>query len=265
MELQLEKFSPTKAELVRMVEETKGLTLSDLADRTQLAKITRARIDLKNMRVKIEKTGKAMRDDANKFRNAVIALENEFVAIIEPEEERLSAIEQRAEAEQLRKERRDLLPHRHERLAAIGDGTEVADEVLLDMDGPEFEGYLNQRHADKNAADQKALDARAAAIREEEAKQQREKELRDREERGRQEERERLEREQKETAEREQRERERRELRDREETERLEKETRYQDFLDAYGYTAETAGSFHIARSETEMKLYKLVGTLKIK
>jgi hypothetical protein len=265
MELQLEKFSPTKAELVRMVEETKGLTLSDLADRAQLAKITRARIDLKNMRVKIEKTGKAMRDDANKFRNAVIALENEFVAIIEPEEERLAAIEEKAEEEMLRNERVELLPHRHERLTAIGDGIEVADDVLLDMDGPEFEGYLNQRQADKNAADQKALDARAAALREEEAKQQREKELRDREERGRQEERIRLDREQKEKAEREQREREDRERQEREETERLEKEAHYQDFLAAYGYTPETAGSFRIERSETEMKLYKLVGTLKIK
>jgi hypothetical protein len=123
MELQLEKFSPTKAELVRMVEETKGLTLADLADREQLAKITRARTE----------------------------------------------------------------------------------------------------------------------------------------------ERERLERDQKDKAEREQREREQRERREREETERLEKEAHYQDFLDANGYTAETAGSFHIARSETEVKLYKLVGTLKIK
>jgi hypothetical protein len=265
MELQLENFNPTKAELVRMVEETKSLSLPDLADRAQLAKITRARIDLKNMRVKIEKTGKAMRDDANKFRSAVIALEKEFVTLIAPEEERLAAIEDKAEAEKLRQERVDLLPHRKERLTAIGDGIEVSNDALLDMDGPAFEGYFNQRQADKNAADQKALDARAAAVREEEAKQQREREVREREERARREERERIEREQKDKEEREQREQERRERQEREETERLEREAHYHDFLAAHGYTAENAGSFRVERSESEVKLYKLIGSLKIK
>ena len=52
-----------------------------------------ARMALKTMRVSIEKTGKAARDDANAFAKACIAEEKRLVALIEPEERRLEGLQ----------------------------------------------------------------------------------------------------------------------------------------------------------------------------
>ncbi|HVB33743.1 MAG TPA: hypothetical protein VNJ52_05135 [Patescibacteria group bacterium] len=276
MDLAIEKFSPTKAELTKLVEESKALDLPDPFDQAQLRKVKDARLNIRDARVAITKTGKALREDALKFQKAVIAKEKELVAIIEPEENRLAGLEDTAAIAVERKARVELLPHRRERLAAVGDGLEVSDDALLDMDGPAFEGYINKRLADKNEADRRALEAREAAIREEETRQQREKEMREREEKARQEERERLAREQKEKEERlerekkeaearAQREKEENEHKKREERERLEREERYQSFLKEHGYTEDTKDTFHIERSESEVRLYKLTGVLKIK
>ena len=93
----LEKFDPTVAELTAMVAKTKKLKATDLEDKAQLAIVKENRIVLKKARVQIEKRGKELREDALKFQRAVIAKEKELIAIIEPEEDRLEAIEQEAE------------------------------------------------------------------------------------------------------------------------------------------------------------------------
>lgn len=51
------------------------------------------RMALKNQRIAIEKAGKAARDDATKFSKAVLAEEARLIAIIEPEEKRLQAVQ----------------------------------------------------------------------------------------------------------------------------------------------------------------------------
>lgn len=51
------------------------------------------RMQLKNQRVEIEKTGKNARDDATKFSKAVITEENRLIAIISPEEKRLEKLQ----------------------------------------------------------------------------------------------------------------------------------------------------------------------------
>ena len=75
MELSIEKFSPTKAELARIVEESKGLDLTDPFDMAQVKKIKAARIALGKTRVAITKRGKELREDALTFQRAVIAKE----------------------------------------------------------------------------------------------------------------------------------------------------------------------------------------------
>jgi hypothetical protein len=265
MELEIEKFSPTKAELTKLVEAAKVLTLPDPSDTVQLRKIKDARLTIRDARVAITKTGKTLREDALKFQKAVIAKEKELVGIIEPEETRLSDLEAVAEKEIERKERLELLPNRRERLAAIADSVEVSDDELLEMDGTAFENYFNVRVANKNEADRQRVEAENLKNKEAAAKLDREKEMRDREEKARQEERERLERESHAKQERDESQRKEAAMFEQQEKERLEKQERYRAFLSKNGYTESTKGDFHIERSESEVRLYKLVGAMKIK
>jgi len=227
--MEIEKFDPTEAELRAIVAVTEKITADDLEDPKQLAVVRENRIALKNARVRIEKTGKALRDDALKFQRAVIAKEKELVAIIEPEEDRLRAIEQAAKDLAERKKRVAILPERHARLASIGDSVTVTDDQLLDMDGPAFEGYFNQRQAAKIEADRIELEARERAVKEAEDAAKRAAELEAAKERARQEERERAEREAEREAERAA-----------DEERRLQSEQRYQAFLAESGYSEET-------------------------
>lgn len=159
---ELDKFNPTVAELTLMVEKTKGLTI-DIQDKGQLSIVHTSRIELKNARVKIEKAGKALREEAIAYQKAVIAKEKELVGIIEPEEDRLAAIEEEAEKFAIRKERLEKLPTRKERLLAIPYSHHLepqSDEVLLDMDANAFEAYLNSRTSSCFAIEQREQQAK---------------------------------------------------------------------------------------------------------
>lgn len=95
----------TAADLRALVEKhtpLKGIEVKDKATRDQLHG---AGMELKNARTTIEKHAKSVRDDAVKFSKAVIAAENELVAITEPLEKALLAQrDQWDENERLRKE-----------------------------------------------------------------------------------------------------------------------------------------------------------------
>lgn len=100
-------FSSTLERLRALAKESVSLVSVDTEDNLAAAKAAKAR--LQSTRVLIEKTGKAARDDATKFGKAVIAKERELIAVISPEEARLSdmiASEQRriAEAERVARE-----------------------------------------------------------------------------------------------------------------------------------------------------------------
>ena len=95
----------TAADLRALVEKhapLKGIEVKDKATREQLHG---AAMELRSARIVIEKTSKAARDDAVQFSKAVIAAENELVAITEPLEKALLAQrDQWDENERLRKE-----------------------------------------------------------------------------------------------------------------------------------------------------------------
>lgn len=273
-ETALEKFDPTVAELTALVDQTKDLTAVDLEDKAQLEKVRTSRITLKKTRVQIEKFGKALRDDANKFASAVIKKEKELIGIISPEEDRLKAIEEEAEELAIKKERMEKLPARKDRLAALEDGVEISDDDLLLMDSTQFEAYYNSRVADKNERvrlqqeeDQRKKDeenraenerkaaelkAREDAAREkeeanarEEARLKAEKEAREREEAAREEERKAAEKRAQEAAEAAKREAEEAAKKEAEAKAKRERAERYRNWRAQFGWTEETKDDFY--------------------
>lgn len=166
--LSLEEFNPKVAELNELVAKTKNITASDLTDTKQIALVRESRLALKAERVKIEKTGKRLREGAISFQKAVIAHEKGLIAIIEPEEERLEAIETEAKQIALKEERKASLPERRQRLQEVADGAPEgiympSDDELLEMNGIQFETFYNAKVAEKN---QQISEANARAQRE---------------------------------------------------------------------------------------------------
>ena len=302
--LDIEKFNPTVAEIQRIVDEGKKLTITDFTDKTQIKLVRDHRLQLKDIRVTITKQGKAFRQKALDFQKQVIGREKELIALVEPEEERLAAIEDQADAFAEREKRRELLPKRLERLAAFKDGVEIPEEDVLNMDGTDFEGYCNKRLAEKNEKDRLILEEKSRELKEAEMKVAREKEIKDAEDRARADERkraeeaeaklkdervreererkERIEREEREakeraaTIEREAKERVEREERERKEKaeaeakaeaerkEKLAKTEKWQKFILSHGYTEEKAGEFYIEIKGNIHSLYKKVGEITL-
>ena len=253
--LDLEKFNPTVAELQQLVESSRSVDIKDLKQ------VKEKRISLKNMRVVITKKGKELREDALAFQKAVIAKEKELVAIIEPEEARLQGIEDEAEKLAEMEKRKVILPARQKTLAEINDGVQVSDEELLAMDGVQFMEYTNKRRADKLSADELAIKERENKLKEAEDAQRREKETQEREEKARQEERLRIEREKKEEEDRLEKQRE-------QERKQLEMDTAYQAFLKEHGVVA-GSDEWKIERlvhssSGRLVRVYKFVAEFKV-
>lgn len=275
-ETALEKFDPTVAQLKELVGQSSGIQAVDLKDKVQLEIVKNSRIKLKKTRVEIEKYGKTLRDDANKFAKAVIAKEKELIGIIEPEEIRLADIEKEAEQLAIIEERKVKLPERKERLATIGDGVDVSDDHLLSLDATAFEAYYNERLGKKLAEDKEKQEAdlreREARIREQEEavkkeaeKLEIEKAARKREERAREEERAKLHKEEEERV-RSQKQAEEEQLKNEKEAqERLEKEKRYREWRKGLGWTPEDSKySFKEIRNGDFVELWRKVGEFRI-
>lgn len=291
MELNIEKFDPTVEQLNTLVLASQKIT-----ELSPVEEVRQARIQLKTARVSITKKGKELRDDAIQFQKAVIAKEKELVSIIEPEENRLSEIEESVKQAKLREQRIALLPIRRERLDGIGDTATVTDDELLNMDEEMFSLYFNNRVAAKNEKDRLALEAEHLKLKEEAEALEREKQTREREavarkeaeeeaerklkaereaaelrlqqekdnaERMVREERERIEKERKEKAEKEAKEKEEAERAYKEEQKKMEKAKKYQNWLKENGYSAEEKANYHFTDAGTEIKMYKLVSTFK--
>ena len=93
--ISLESFNPTKAELEKLAKHASTVKVTDLTDLSQLERVKKARTYIKTKRVEISKQAKFLRDDANKYARAVIALEKDLISIIAPEEKRLQTEEDR--------------------------------------------------------------------------------------------------------------------------------------------------------------------------
>lgn len=238
-------FDPSIAELTKVVEATSKIVVSDLSDDGQIAAVHDARISLRDIRVRVQKYGKSLREDALKHQRAIIEREKELIAIISPEEERLSALEEEANAIKERAARAALLPIRREQLASIRDGLEESDETILSMDGNAFIVYFNERVAAKNERDRLNLE-------EERVKLNRDMEIAEAQKTAAAEAAEKvmttlkLEAEAKEKAQAD-----------------LEKKKKYQKWLMKIGYAKEEDGNWFFETKDGVVKAYKFVGEYK--
>ena len=302
-ELNIEKFDPPVADLQKIVAETKLVTLDDLGDIMQLKVVKEHRAILKDARVKITKTGKMLRADALKFQKDVLVKEKELIAIIEPEETRLTELKDKAEKHVELEKRRSLIPERRERLAEIDPDLKLTDEEIITMDETGFQGFCNKILADKNEKEREKLEKERERVEEEKAKLAEEQKIKDAEEKAVQKERERIDKESKDREEKMKREeqeakdriakeeqeskdriakqeqeaKEKLELEEQErkykiEAERVAKEEaeegakqdkKYQEFLTSHGYTEETKSDFMQSQEGEDIRLYKLIGTFK--
>jgi hypothetical protein len=85
------KFDETRSRLAELAE--KSAPLVSITNTAGYQEVHRARMDLKNTRVEIQRRGKDAREDAQAFSKAVIAAEKELVGVIEPEESRLQGLQ----------------------------------------------------------------------------------------------------------------------------------------------------------------------------
>jgi len=118
-----------------------------------------------HIRANIEKTGLALRNDANTFNKAVLKKQKELIAVIEPEELRLAEIVEEAKKVVELDKRLELLPERKAKLATVGDGVKISDEEVLEKDDLQFGIYFNNRVEDWNTEQQRKLEEEREADR----------------------------------------------------------------------------------------------------
>jgi hypothetical protein len=80
----------TEAELAELAAAT--VDIVEITNDDGREQVHRAQITLRDTRLDIERLGKAAREDANKFLQAVIARQDKLIGIVSPEEERLKAM-----------------------------------------------------------------------------------------------------------------------------------------------------------------------------
>ena len=162
-------------------------------------------------------------EDARKAFNAaskgVIQVQNMVLDEFTGEENRLIALDKADKYRLIREARLEALPTKRERLNAVGDDAEIADQVILAMEDADFELFIAERIRAKAEIDRLAAEAKLAeeraAFEAEKAELARKQSEADAIENARKEERERAEevlRIQKETAEREKKEAEERRI-----------------------------------------------------
>ncbi len=172
--LTLDSFKPSKKAVLELAEKCKGLEIKGVDDKGGYALVHAKRMDLKNTRVAITKTGKDLRQGAIDFQKSVIAQEKELIAIIEPVEKDLEAKEKAIDLEIEKNKRRELLPARKEKLKAID--VEISDDDILSMDDRQFDSFYNEKNAFYLAEKQRKIDEENVRIEAEKNRIQEEKE-----------------------------------------------------------------------------------------
>lgn len=194
-DLDIAKFDPTAAELRKLADVARAVVVTDPTDKAQIEAVSEARKGLKQARVRITNRGKELRADAIKFQKDVIAKEQELVAIIEPEEERLSQIEKEIELAAEKERNKLLLPARVARLTALDPELKFDDDALNAMDIKQFEEFFTKQQQLKNERDAAKLKEAQDKVDAEAKRQADEKAAREREDQARADERDRIARE----------------------------------------------------------------------
>jgi hypothetical protein len=129
------KSTEIERTLVDLAQQSKEIVA--ITNPASYQQVHSSRMTLKNHRITIEKAGKAARDDATKFSKAVIQEQARLVAIIEPDELRLEAIQRehddRLATEKAAREQADR--ERIERIQAAIQEIKMVDAGLTVMSG----------------------------------------------------------------------------------------------------------------------------------
>lgn len=166
--MEIQEFSPAKAEIQAALLEVEGLTIAGVEDEAGYEAVKVGRKRLGDMRNKITKFGKGQREEAIRWQKEVLRQEKELVALIEPVESKLKAELERIDEEKKRKEREILLPIRKTMLAEIE--LELTDDEIVGYDEKEFAIFFQERKM-------QYLEAKERARKEEEDRKKREEEL----------------------------------------------------------------------------------------
>lgn len=256
-------------ELTKLSEKSKDITSTDHKDYKEV------KSEMVKKRNYIKQYCLDARRDIKKAASGVTGVEDALYDIFVPDENRMIEISKKEKHDKEMELRKAVLPERKEKLATLKDDVEVTDEFLLDMDGSAFQGYFNQRLADKNEADRAEIARVQAEQDEKEQALENEKKAQEREEQARKEERERIEREQQEKIEREAREKLEAEQKEKERIAQEEKDEaekkakreradRYKAFRAEHGYTEETRAEYWEDVKGDTVTLYKKVGTFDL-
>lgn len=176
--LNLDKFSPKKADITLLAEKYKNLEIKGVEDIEGYKQVDVARKELKNTRVEIQKTGKMLRADALSFQKNVIALEKELVSIIEPLEIELQGKQKAIDLEKEMNKRKELIPQRQEKLKELS--VVINDEFLLVMDDSQFQEFYNLKKTEMlEKKEQEMLKEKVRLLAEQEEKEKKLKEAED--------------------------------------------------------------------------------------
>lgn len=265
--LSLEQFQPTEAKLKELALEKSKIIITDIEDKQQIKIAYDARIELRDIRIAINKKGKELRDDANKFSKAVITKEKELLAIIAPEEDRLEKIVEEAKEIIIRQARAKIIPIRQEKLKSIG--VVATEEELMEYDDDGFQTFFNAEMEKKNELERQKLEAEKAKLEAEKRGIERAKELEEAKEKTRKETEKRIKEQQalKEKQEKEKKERaEKAKLEAEAKREKeLAEQKEYQKFLSEHGYSEETKSDFIVENFGNKIRLAKILGIYIIK
>ncbi len=105
---EIQKFQITDAAIGMLADHYLKLRIASPDDKPGRSAVRTARLDIKNRRVSVEKTGKELRAEANAYNKAVITEEKRIIELLAPiemhliaEEERITTLEKQREAERV--------------------------------------------------------------------------------------------------------------------------------------------------------------------
>lgn len=130
MNYEIEQFNSDEAELSKLVVDLQAIDISNIEEVKNGLKIA------KKTRTSITKKGKELRQESNEYSSAVIEREKELVAMIKPEEDRLSDVVAKEDRQALIEVQRPLLPIRREIISKLS--LEMTDDAILAMEESDF-------------------------------------------------------------------------------------------------------------------------------
>lgn len=271
----IEKFNPTKQELIDFVEWFKWIKINWLDDYVGYDKAIMAKRELAAKRNRISKQMKSLRDWAIKFQKDVISKEKEFTWIIWEVELDIQWQLNIIENEKERLKRIETLPIRWSELKALGLDAQYTEEFILSMSYKEFCDFIitekarlfEEEQERKIQAEQEEKHIQDIKDAEERWKKEAEERLAKKEEiRIQQEEADKRTKdvleaqriaEEKELA-------EQKIIDEQKAKERLEKWLKYKKWLQDNWYTEDNKNIYKIEAKEKEIILYKFISSFKI-